>query len=270
LETTFTLTDAQTAFFHREGYLAVESLVPPDELEWMTAIYDRLFAERAGRESGDQFDLAGTDDDTVQASLPQILNPAKYAPELKEGRFRVNALRLARHLLGEDANYQGEHAIFKPARYGAATPWHQDEAYWNPNLDYNAISIWIPLQPATLENGCMQFIPRSHTMEVMPHHTIGNDPRVHGLEIDTLNSSSAAACPLSAGGCTVHPSRTLHHTGANRSEMPRRAYILGFGTPPKPRNPHLPPRIFAWNDAKQTPREQRRRDFETQNPVFNS
>ena len=256
------LTEEQIGFFHREGYLALDALVSSDELEWMTAVYDRLFAERAGREAGDQFDLAGTDEDSTQAALPQILNPAKYAPELKEGRYRTNALEIARQLLGNDAAYQGEHAIFKPARYGAETPWHQDEAYWNPNFDYHSVSIWIPLQPATLENGCMQFLPGSHEWDVLPHHTIGNDPRIHGLEVDTLDTSAAIACPLPPGGCTIHPSRTFHYTGANRSEMPRRAYILGFGTPPKPRPANLPPRIFAWNDTKQTPREQRRRDFE--------
>src|SRR5688500_3327523 len=106
----------------------------------MRDVYDRLFQEKAGREFGDQFDLAGTDEEGREAALPQILNPARYAPELTEGLFRINALAVARQLLGPDAAYRGEHAIYKPARYGAETPWHQDEAYWNPNLDYNSIS----------------------------------------------------------------------------------------------------------------------------------
>jgi ectoine hydroxylase-related dioxygenase (phytanoyl-CoA dioxygenase family) len=262
MESTVSLTDEQIAFFHREGYLALDALVPPEELERMVGVYDRIFAERAGREEGNQFDLAGTDEDDAQAALPQILNPFKYAPELKEGQYRANALHIVQQLLGDDANFQGEHAIFKPARYGAATPWHQDEAYWNPNLNYHSVSVWIPLQPATLENGCMQFIPRSHLLEVQPHHTIGNDPRIHGLEIDELDASAAVACPLPAGGCTIHPSRTMHYTGANRSDIPRRALILGFGTPPKPRTADQPTRIFTWNDTKQTPREQRRQAAE--------
>ena len=53
-------------------------------------------------------------------------------------------------------------------------------------MDYNSISIWIPLQDATVENGCMWFIPGSHTQEVVPHHTINHDPRVHGLEMDQV------------------------------------------------------------------------------------
>src|SRR5690242_18418181 len=83
-----TLTSAQIAFFHREGYLALDKFVEEDEIVWMREIYDRLFRDRAGRDAGDQFDLAGTDEEGKEAALPQILNPAKYAPELKQGRFR--------------------------------------------------------------------------------------------------------------------------------------------------------------------------------------
>ena len=56
----------------------------------------------------------------------------------------------------------GNHAILKPARIGGATPWHQDEAYWDPRYAHRAVSIWLALQPATLENGCMRFIAGSH------------------------------------------------------------------------------------------------------------
>jgi len=248
------LTREQIDFYHREGYLALEAITTTEEVEWLREIYDRLFASRAGRDEGMQFDLAGTDEEGKEAALPQILNPAKYAPELRDGQFRRNALFVARQLLGEEAAPMGEHAIFKPARIGAATPWHQDEAYWNPAMTYNSMSIWIPLQPATLENGCMQFVPRSQTLEILPHHSINHDPRIHGLEVEGADISSAVACPLPPGGATIHNNRTLHYTGANRSEIPRRAYILGFGIAAVPRADE---RRFLWNDIKQTPRDQR-------------
>ena len=46
----------------------------------------------------------------------------------------------------------------------------------------------------------------------------------------------------------------MHYAGANTSDEPRRAYILAFGTPAKPR---ATPRDFYWNRMKQTAREQR-------------
>ena len=68
--------------------------------------------------------------------------------------------------------------------------------------------------------------------------------------------SQAVACPLPPGGATFHDSRTMHFTGANRSHVPRRAYIIGFGTPATPR---ADARRFPWNEAKRTARDERSR-----------
>ncbi len=249
------LSTDQIEFFHREGYLVIDQISDPEEVERLRVIYDRLFEQRVGRADGNQFDLGGTDEEGKQAVLPQILNPARYAPELIYGVFRANALSIAKQLLGPTATAQGEHAIFKPARIGAPTPWHQDEAYWNPAMHYNAFSLWMPLQPARLDNGCMQFVPRSHRNEILPHRSINNDPRIHGLEmVETPPQENVVACPLPPGGCTVHTNRTFHYTGPNRSDLPRRAYILGFGTQPTKRTDG---RRFPWEEAKQTGRQER-------------
>lgn len=253
---TITLTPEQRAFFHANGFLSLDAITTPEEVAQMRVAYDRIFSQRAGREEGNQFDLAGADEEGKEAALPQILNPRKYAPELADTLYETNALAIARQLLGPDAHFTGDHAIFKPAHSGAPTPWHQDEAYWDPNTNYNALSFWMPLQEATLENGCMQFIPGSQNQEIVPHQSIGGDTRVHGLEIVAdVDTSQAVACPIPAGGVTIHGSRTMHYTGANNSDIPRRALILGFGAPSTPRTDG---RRFPWNEAKRTAREARR------------
>ena len=70
-----------------------------------------------------------------------------------------------------------------------------------------------------------------------------------------LHASQAIACPIPAGGCTIHHNRTMHYAGANRSDIPRRALILGFGIKPQPYPGE--PRDFYWNKLKQTPRSAR-------------
>ena len=252
---TISLTPEQIAQFHRDGFLSIEAITTSEEIEQLRTVYDRLFAQQAGRESGDQFDLGGSDEEGKAAVLPQILNPSKYAPELRDTQFRVNAAHIAQQLLGPETVPNGEHAIFKPAHYGAPTPWHQDEAYWNPAMSYHVISVWMPLQEATLENGCLQFVPGSHQSEIVEHQSIGNDPRVHGLEtVVTIDQSRAVPCPLPAGGATLHLNRTLHYAGPNHSDVPRRAYIIGFGTPPQAGDKS---RRFVWNERKTTAREAR-------------
>ena len=256
---TVNLSPEQIAFFHENGFLALDPITDDAELAWMRDAYDRIFAARAGREEGNQFDLGGTDEEGAEARLPQILNPTKYAPELSSGLFRVNALAIARALLGPEVKPRGDHAIFKPAGVGAPTPWHQDEAYWDPKLEYRSISLWMPLQEATVENGCLWFVPGSHRWDVLPHRSIGGDTRIHGLELVEGDTSAAVACPLKPGGVTIHLNRTLHYAAANTSTTPRRALILGFGLDGKP---YPGERRFPWNESKQTPREARRRAAE--------
>lgn len=250
-----TLTPRQLAFYQEHGYLKLDQLAGAEEVEQARGIYDRLFNNQVGRDNGDSFDLAGTDENGKPARLPQLMNPAHYAPELEAFEFRRVALSIAKQLLGDDAAPGDEHAIFKPAGDGAETPWHQDEAYWDPSLVYDAISIWMPLQAATLENGCMHFIPGSQKLDIVEHQSIGGDVRVHGLEtVAPVDTSQEVACPLPPGGCTIHHCRTLHYAGANRSDLPRRAYIMTFRLPPVPR---IAPRRFEWLERRQAARQQR-------------
>ena len=103
---------------------------------------------------------------------------------------------------------QAGHMILKPARYGCETPWHQDEAYWNPEDILNSLSVWLPLDPATEESGCMQFIPGSNKQGVRWHRHIDNNPLIHGLMTDDVDPSEAISCPIPAGGATFHSPRT--------------------------------------------------------------
>ena len=249
------LTREQVQFFRDNGFLALDSITSQKEVESLHGIYDDLFARRAGREDGNQFDLTGTDEEDVAASVPQILSPSRYAPALRETQLVANARSVVRQLIGDDARELGDHAILKPPHSPQPTPWHQDEAYWDPTMNYNSVSVWVPLQRVTIDTGCMWFVPGSHKLEVLKHRSVGNNLRITALELDEpFDTSNAIACPLPAGGATIHLSRTLHYTGANNSDVPRRAYIIVFGTDPVPRGDD---RRFIWNELKHPAREAR-------------
>jgi len=230
----FALDTAEVARFREEGFLVVDPLTAPEELVALRPAYDRLFEEGAVA-ANHRIELSGTD-------LPQVLDAERYAPELGETAAFRHASDVARQLLGPDAVPTGMHAIRKPARSGAETPWHQDEAYWDPARDHFAISVWIPLQPVAEDNGCMQFQPTSGRLPVLDHRRV--DPATEGLVlIDTSPVTEPVVCPLPLGGATVHGNRTLHYTGPNRSEEPRRALIMSFASPSRAR---VEPRSFPW------------------------
>ena len=272
-EPTIQVTDEQVEFFCREGYLAVDRITTDEEVERMRMAYDDIFARRAGREEGMQYDLAGTDDEDSVATLPQILEPRNYAAALRDTLYEANAVAMTKRLLGglakahggelapthEDVVDLGLHAILKPPGIGSETPWHQDEAYWDPGKNFLGLSAWLPLQDATVESGCMQFIPRTHTWEVAPHHHIDDNPAVEALVVDDghIDTSQAVACPLPAGGATFHTCRTFHYTAPNRSEQPRRALALTLCLPMPPREVM---RDFYWQGEKRTNAGKRREE----------
>ena len=242
-DTTFEidLTEEQIAFFHDNGFLSIEQITTDEEIEWLKGIYNQLFDERAGEEKGLYYDLAAPRGHDGREVLPQVLGPDITIPELRESNHHRNALKLSKQLLGDDEKVgAGGHMIFKPARYGAETPWHQDEAYWSPDVYLNSLSVWMPLDEATAESGCMQFIPGSHKGELCWHRHIDNDPLIHGLMTDEVDPSKSVACPLAPGGATFHSYRTLHHTAPNTTDNPRRAYILVCSGPEKKRDTPAP------------------------------
>ena len=255
-ETVPILSAADIDSFHEQGFLTVPQVSPPEEVAALRGIFERLFAQRAGRAEGAQFDMVTHDEDDAAPKLSQIIKPANFAPELLRTQFRVNALAVARRLLGANAIQVSEHAILKPAGQGAATPWHQDEAFRDAGFEYEQVSIWMPLQEATVENGCMQYVPGTHRVGVLDHRSPGDDPRIHALECSgEFNAADAVACPLPAGGAAIHHGRTLHYAGPNRTNTARYAYVLMFEAPPKPATK---PRDFHWNRNKQTASLQRR------------
>ncbi len=247
----FTLSAEQITRFHRDGFLAIERLVSDVEVEHLRQALVRLFANRAGWAQGEQFDLAGNDADPGKLSLPQVLGPSRFAPELLESSFRARAFDIANQLLGgpfEELELSVEHAILKPALHGAQTPWHQDEAYWRmPGHDARCVTVWMPLQDATIENGCLWYVPGSHQGHIRPHRPIGGDPKVQGLETLEVDPSLAVPVPLRAGGAVVHHIRSLHFAGTNATSMPRYAYSTAMHRPSVPAAVphHMPPHRAA-------------------------
>jgi ectoine hydroxylase-related dioxygenase (phytanoyl-CoA dioxygenase family) len=243
------------AFFREHGFLRVERVTTDEELAWLAEIYDTLFREERGTFRGGYFDLARPYDVAGQTVLPQVLYPARKYPELLETTYYRNGRRFAAALLGvENAALESwGHMILKRARVGPETPWHQDESYWDPSKTYRALGMWMPLDDATVESGCLHFIPGSHRRKVEPHRHIGDDPAVHGLHVAPgVDTSGGVPQPIPAGGATFHHQRTMHYAGPNAIGDDRRACATEFQLPPADAaevadRPWLTDGLDAWN-----------------------
>jgi hypothetical protein len=202
--------------FQAQGFLRIGRITTDKELMWLRDIYDTIIKRQTGYTPDE---LAHATDGHGSISLITIISPEGIAPELKNTLFLRTARLVVARLLGVEETQLlcGWRVFCKPAG-GSATPWHQDAAY-HPS-SYDGASVWLTLDRATSESGCMHYIAKSHLGAVRPH-------RVHGgcLIADGVDPAQAVACPVLAGEAIVHHCRTLHGAGPNKTDGPRRALV---------------------------------------------
>jgi hypothetical protein len=260
------LNDEHVQSMNQQGFLRLPGLTSVQEAAAIRLLVERLFLEKAGQNEGAYGELAPTSDGAREPNSPQILLPVNYAPELHKTECFTNGLRIARQILGDNAEFIRDVAIFKRAKRGSPTPWHQDVAFHDPQFQYKEITIWMALQDVNETSGCLMFIPGSHEGPIREHTAKNRDGESLALECtDQIDVSTAVKCPISAGGCTIHFPATLHCSTPNQSEVPRIAYIMTFGTTPVAATEPL---AFPWLEQRDTGTRLQRRKWMRRGGVF--
>lgn len=132
---------------------------------------------------------------------------------------------IAVDIVGPNVRLYWNQAVIKPAETGASFAWHQDSGYGvlEP-LEY--LTFWIPLDDATLENGCIWVIPGSHKRGLL-QHIVDEDM---GDEVGYRGQEEGIPVPVKRGQVVGFSSLMLHRSGPNTTEAPRRAYVVQYCT----------------------------------------
>lgn len=123
-----------------------------------------------------------------------------------------------------------DQVFYKPPRHPGVVPWHQDYSYWTRATPANHATANIVLDDASLENGCLHFIPGSHRWGLLPMVPFGGDmDAVKNQLPDHLRPLfKPVPVPAKAGEASFHHSHTIHGSYGNRSDRPRRAVVLNY------------------------------------------
>jgi phytanoyl-CoA hydroxylase len=215
------------ARFRDEGYLALEGALSADEVSGCLEALDQLVARRA--ELGDRiwvqeepfFSQGGDDPRTIDAELRvrKLAFFVKVDQRLASAAAHPNIVAILDQLIDPGHRLIQDMALMKPPFKGSEKPWHQDNAYfdWTP-LD-GVIGVWIALDPATVDNGCMQIVPGSHLDGPAPHY----HDRDCQLPDQRVAVQQVSVVPLKPGGVLFFSSLLHHGTPANTSSQRRRA-----------------------------------------------
>ena len=115
-------------------------------------------------------------------------------------------------------------------------PWHQDSGYFLPHCDSHLIvTCWVPLVDATLENGCLWVLPKSHQDGILTHHRGG-----HGGYLEIIDQNlppvEPIAVPMTAGSVLFMTNLTPHASFENQTNQVRWSLDLRYQGMSAPNN----------------------------------
>ena len=230
---THQLTTEQIESYRSSGFLVIENFLSGDELEhWRktvtTAVKERGGIKIPGKEiKVGEADGINEDADYFGKVFDQLINLWQTDKGVKEIMLDERLGKMAAQLAGVDGiRIWHDQALIKRP-WANPTAWHLDTPFWSFS-DRNAISIWVALDNATLENGCLFFIPGSHKQTSFDKITIGRNMDGIFDVYPQLKNSMPIAAPMKAGSCSFHNGLTVHGANANMTSGFRRAMTCAY------------------------------------------
>jgi len=200
------LTKDQVQSFNENGYVKPIRIYSDDEMVELRGYFDQLL-ERVLAAGGNSYSISSAHL-TYGRVWDIVTNPRVVA--------------LVQDILGENVVGWGSHFFCKMPRDGKAVAWHQDASYW-PLTPTRALTVWLAIDDADVENACMRFIKGSHHFGHMTFRP--SDPGEHNVLNQTIENPEQYGEPvddcLKAGECSIHSDLLLHGSEANLSDRRR-------------------------------------------------
>lgn len=205
-ETPQLLTHEQLASFNKNGYLTGIRIFDETAAHDIRAYFDQLLAKYL-TEGKDSYAISTAH--MKHGKVYDLLTHPRIVAYVKD-------------ILGENVVAWGSHFFCKMPHDGKKVSWHQDATYW-PLSPSKAVTVWLAIDDADVENACMRFIPGSH------HH--GElTARMHEDDENEILYQSVANAEqfgepfdniLKAGEISIHSDLLLHGSNANDSDRRR-------------------------------------------------
>jgi len=201
--TTAILTAEEVAQYHRDGYLTVRNLISEqDAVQWKEALKARVVElDKLNEPSG------------VCVFMPEMMD--SYTNTKVQDAKTVAILQ---QLIGPNVEFLSVKAVFKNAKTTFSSPLHHDWAYWQGT---NKISIWIALDDAAPDNGCMRMAAGSHRKVAEINNVDDANGFNRRVSEDVLKEFAIETLPVKKGDAIFFHDLTLHDSCPNTSGRDR-------------------------------------------------
>lgn len=222
------LTISQIDFYRENGYLVIESFLDTAaELGDWRQCFDAAVAERLKSNVEFMTNQRDPKHHFARTSI-QVLQLWQTHAGMKRLLHDKQLGKMAATLAGVDGvRIFHDQVLIKPP-HGNPTAWHLDAPYWSFN-SRDALSLWLALDDATLQNGAMCYLPGTHRSASLEKNVRGvvNVGELFNLYPD-WKTIEPMHCPCLAGTLIWHNGLTAHAAGANLTTQPRRAMTCIF------------------------------------------
>ncbi|NUM74334.1 phytanoyl-CoA dioxygenase family protein [candidate division KSB1 bacterium] len=222
------VTPEQIQAYQRDGYLILENFLTPAEVEEIIAA-----VSEAVNQMGKQKVAGEGNKDLVEGEsfydkvFVQRLNLWKINPTIKKYFLSPELGEMLCQLTGASGMRVWHDQTLQKQPWANPTAWHLDNPYWSFHSP-QAISIWIALDEATLQNGCMYYLPGSHKLARYDNVDIGQNMDALFKYYPEFRNLEPVAAVMKPGTAGLHNGLTAHGAGPNMTPRWRRAMTCAY------------------------------------------
>ena len=232
-ESPATLTPAQIQHFNENGFICPLDVFSETEILEHRVYFDQLM-EKAMAAGWNSYSINGWQ--THCTGIYALINEDRILDYVQD-------------LLGETLICWATHYFCKLPGEKQQVSWHQDASYW-PLSPSKTVTVWLAIDDASVENGAMTVIPKSHLHgQIAFERSTAEEKNVLSQTVHTPEQYGDAPAPfeMKAGQISLHSDLLLHGSEPNTSDRRRCGLTMRF----------VPPDVRAansWNQRAIIPR----------------
>jgi ectoine hydroxylase-related dioxygenase (phytanoyl-CoA dioxygenase family) len=224
----YRLTSAQVDFFNENGYLAGVPMLDENQVVQLRKDLDEL--TDIHHQGHDLFyEFHSNESPGSNTILFHALGAWRITPGFHDVLWNPRFVMAASQLLGDvPLRFWHDQLFYKPAKKGGVVAWHQDYSYWTRTKPVAHLTCWCGLDDSTVANGCLQYVPGSHRWGLLDKPELAGDLLGIMEYLTPAQQSQFHPVPVEtkAGEAIFHHPLTLHGSGENKSDQPRRAFVI--------------------------------------------
>ena len=218
-------TPEEIASYRDLGYLHVTALLDDVELRRWQQVITAAVEDRIGYTLRGQ--PAGHRENAYSNVFLQLMLLTRTHNDVHELMHDSKLGKLAATLAGLDRIHIWHDQALIKEPLANATAFHRDVPFWSFDST-QAISVWVALDDASPDNGCLYVLPRSQSLTDYEHVSIGVNMGELAARYPELAAIEPVAVPAKAGDAIYIDGMVAHAAGCNMTSTYRRAMTCAY------------------------------------------